>query len=123
MFLTSCPLLWGETKWPFDTLRGVYRRAYEGARRVYFVSEHNRRITEQQLGQRIDRAEVVRNAMLVNASGPLPRRASGDGRLRLAWVAFADRLEQTCAEIGGAAAPWIRSFYSQPRAGEGAFSE
>lgn len=75
-----------ETEWPFDTLRGVYRRAYEGARRVYFVSEHNRRITEQQLGQTIDRAEVVRNPTLVNASEPLPWPASGDGRLRLACV-------------------------------------
>ena len=75
-----------ETEWPFDTLRGVYRRAYEGAKRVYFVSEHNRRITEQQLGQRIDRAEVVRNPTLVNASSPLPWPAAGDGRLRLACV-------------------------------------
>ena len=75
-----------ESEWPFDTLRGVYRRAYEGAERVYFVSEHNRRITEQQLGQRIDRAEVVCNPTLVNTSGPLPWPASADSRLRLACV-------------------------------------
>lgn len=75
-----------ETDWPHDSLRRVYANAYRGARRVYFVSEHNRRITEQQLGQRIDRAEVVRNPTLVNTSGPLPWPACGEGRLRLACV-------------------------------------
>jgi glycosyltransferase involved in cell wall biosynthesis len=75
-----------ETDWPHDSLRRVYANAYRGARRVYFVSEHNRRITEQQLGQRIDRAEVVRNPTLVNTSGPLPWPSCGEGLLRLACV-------------------------------------
>ena len=75
-----------ETDWPHDSLRRVYANAYRSARRVYFVSEHNRRITEQQLAMALDRAEVVRNPTLLTTDGPLPWPDPVDGRLRLACV-------------------------------------
>lgn len=75
-----------ETEWPVDALRGIYRKAFNSAEQVFFVSEHNRRITSEQLGTRIDRAEVIRNPTLVTTRGPLPWPEPGDGRLRLACV-------------------------------------
>lgn len=54
-----------EMYWPTDRrlkrLRGVYR----SARACYFVSEHNLRLTEEQMGSRLPHASVVRNPFLV----------------------------------------------------------
>ena len=76
-----------EIHWPEDGLRALYRRCYREARAVCFVSEHNRRTVERQLGVDLADAEVVRNPFMVRSDGPLPWPASPDGRLRLACVA------------------------------------
>lgn len=51
--------------WPFDEYRPLMRRAFTEAEASYFVSEHNRRVTEEQLGVTLPRASVVRNPFLV----------------------------------------------------------
>ena len=74
--------------WPPDRARRRRRTGYEGAARCFFVSEHNRRLTEDQIGARLTNAEVVRNPYLVPAGGPLPWPEGGGGEsLRLACVA------------------------------------
>ena len=73
--------------WPEDGLRDLYRRCYRDARAVCFVSEHNRRAVERQLGIELPGAEVVRNPFMVRTDGPLPWPATPDGRWRLACVA------------------------------------
>ena len=75
-----------ETEWPFDSLRRVYRDAFAGARRVFFVSRHNLRITAQQLGTEIERAEVVSNPTALSSPGPFPWPEPSGGRFRLACV-------------------------------------
>ena len=63
------------------TIAAVYR----AARACFFVSEHNRRLTEEQLGFQLPRAAVVRNPFLVSWE---PRTDWPDDRseLRLACV-------------------------------------
>lgn len=51
--------------WPADSRVARVRRMYAGARAAFFVSEHNRRLTEQQLGCALPHARVVRNPFLV----------------------------------------------------------
>ncbi len=60
-----------ETYWPHDEARERMRRAHEGARVSLFVSEHNRRVTEDQLGP-LGNARVVRNPVLLGHDGPYP---------------------------------------------------
>jgi glycosyltransferase involved in cell wall biosynthesis len=73
--------------WPPDESRRYRRSVFEGAAHCFFVSEHNRRLTEDQIGARLAAASVVRNPYLVPTGGPLPWPESGDGSLRLACVA------------------------------------
>jgi len=47
--------------WPSDDLVQAGVPAYHGARRVFFVSERNLRLTESQLGSSLRNAVVVRN--------------------------------------------------------------
>jgi glycosyltransferase involved in cell wall biosynthesis len=51
--------------WPTDVVLPRMRSAYTSADAAYFVSEHNLRLTEEQLGCDVPRAEVVRNPYLV----------------------------------------------------------
>lgn len=74
-----------ELYWPPDEARARHRVAYEGARACAFVAEHNRRVTEDQIGTELPRAIVVRNPVRVGADGPLPWPAADD-MLRLACV-------------------------------------
>ncbi len=77
-----------ETVWPEDKNRDRLKDYFSQARKVFFVSEHNRNITIQQLGIPLDHAEVVRNPYLVTAKGPLPWPAVSDsGTFKLACVA------------------------------------
>jgi glycosyltransferase involved in cell wall biosynthesis len=74
--------------WPPDGSRSYRRGVFEGAARCFFVSEHNRRLTEDQIGARLPNASVVRNPYLVPAGDPLPwPELGGDDSLRLACVA------------------------------------
>jgi glycosyltransferase involved in cell wall biosynthesis len=61
-----------EVYWPPDEARARHRRAYLDATASIFVSEHNRRVTEEQLGGPIPAARVMRNPVLIGHDGPLP---------------------------------------------------
>lgn len=67
--------------WPPADLRMLGQRVYTGARRCYFVSEHNLQLTQAQLGLTLARAAVVRNPVLAGRSGPLPWPDSSCWRL------------------------------------------
>jgi glycosyltransferase involved in cell wall biosynthesis len=73
--------------WPYDGVRKAMYCAYSESRYNYFVSEHNRNLTELQIGARLPHAEVVRNPFLTPVAAPLPWPEMSDGRLRLACVA------------------------------------
>lgn len=75
-----------ELYWPPDHARARHRAAYEGARVCAFVAEHNRRVTEDQIGADLPRATVVHNPVLVGAEGPLPWPTIAGDVLRLACV-------------------------------------
>jgi glycosyltransferase involved in cell wall biosynthesis len=51
--------------WPPDVRRALVRSVYDDARAVYFVSERNRVLTEEQLGVALPHAQIVRNPFLV----------------------------------------------------------
>lgn len=73
--------------WPQDHSRRYRREVFEGAARCFFVSEHNRRLTEDQNGATLVNAEVVRNPYLVPAGGPMAWPGGEGESLRLACVA------------------------------------
>jgi glycosyltransferase involved in cell wall biosynthesis len=73
--------------WPPDESRGYRRDVFVRAARCFFVSEHNRRLTEDQIGADLPNAEVVRNPHLARADAPLPWPGREDESLRLACVA------------------------------------
>lgn len=73
--------------WPTDRSRPYRRDIFQRAARCFFVSEHNLRLTEEQIGVTLKNAEVVRNPYLVSAVGPLPWPSREDECLRLACVA------------------------------------
>ena len=75
-----------EMHWPADWARPYASRVFTAARRAIFVSQHNLRLTERQVGHRIERATVLRNPVLVSREGPLPWPEQ-NGALRLACVA------------------------------------
>jgi glycosyltransferase involved in cell wall biosynthesis len=54
-----------ELYWPPDWQQKTIAAVYRSARACYFVSEHNRRLTEEQLGFAPPNAAVVRNPFLV----------------------------------------------------------
>jgi glycosyltransferase involved in cell wall biosynthesis len=51
--------------WPSDPQLDAVRSLYRDARACFFVSEHNRRLTEEQIGFALPHATVVRNPVLV----------------------------------------------------------
>jgi glycosyltransferase involved in cell wall biosynthesis len=55
-----------EMYWPHDTRIARLRKVYAAARACFFVSERNRRLTEEQIGMRLPHASVVRNPFLVS---------------------------------------------------------
>jgi glycosyltransferase involved in cell wall biosynthesis len=54
-----------ELYWPADWQQKTIAAVYSSARACFFVSEHSRRLTEEQLGFPPPRAAVVRNPFLV----------------------------------------------------------
>ncbi len=74
-----------EMHWPADWARPYASRVFAGARRAIFVSEHNLRLTERQVGEPLARVSVLRNPVLVTRDGPLPWPEQ-NGELRLACV-------------------------------------
>jgi glycosyltransferase involved in cell wall biosynthesis len=75
-----------ELDWPPDGSRDAIGEVFARARLVAFVSEHSRRLTEDQIGASLPGAVVVRNPVDVGADGPLPWPEAPDGELRLACV-------------------------------------
>lgn len=73
--------------WPEDKLRGCKGQVFTDAVKCFFVSEHNRRLTEDQYGVTLKNAIVVTNPYMVSVTEPLPWPASDDATLRLACVA------------------------------------
>lgn len=74
-----------EMYWPADHELEELRRVYAGAEACLFVSEHNLRLHEEQLGMKLPNGEVVRNPFLVPWDRPQPWPSEEDG-LRLACV-------------------------------------
>ena len=76
-----------ETEWPDDRLRDFKRKFFQNAERVFFVSEHNRLVTSQQMAMDFPHGDVVRNPYMAGTEGPLPwPDVTGDDTLRLACV-------------------------------------
>jgi glycosyltransferase involved in cell wall biosynthesis len=75
-----------DLNWPPDVIRTTLQRAYADARQIYFVSEHNRLLTQQQVGQELAHSEVVRNPFLTHVPAALDWPPPVDGRFRLACV-------------------------------------
>lgn len=73
--------------WPQDKSRKYRRTVYADAVKCFFVSEHNRNLTENQNGATLTNATVVRNPFLVSAEKPLPWPGGEGDCLRLACVA------------------------------------
>jgi glycosyltransferase involved in cell wall biosynthesis len=71
--------------WPTDSKRRWLRSMYSEARWSFFVSEHNRRLTQEQFALALPRSSVIRNPYLVPATlrTDWPDTAGG---LRLACV-------------------------------------
>lgn len=68
-----------EMYWPHDRILDDLRAVYGEARGVWFVSEHNLRLTEEQIAMDLPGAKVVRNPFLVpfDRIPPWPDEARG----------------------------------------------
>jgi glycosyltransferase involved in cell wall biosynthesis len=71
--------------WPADERLPVIRAVYAAAEACYFVSEHNRELTGEQLGIDLPQASVVRNPFLVRWEPRVDWPSETDG-LRLACI-------------------------------------
>lgn len=58
--------------WPSDDIRMPLRQFASEAEHVFTVSQHNLTLLEEQIGQRLENASVVRNPFLVNYDSPQP---------------------------------------------------
>ena len=76
-----------EDLYPPDSYREELRMLFGEAERVYFVSNHNRTVTETMLAKKLPNAEVVWNPFIVDCQSELPWPPLDDGRFRLACVA------------------------------------
>lgn len=54
--------------WPPKNERAYMTNVYKHAKKCYFVSEHNRNLTEEQFGFRFTNAKIVRNPMKLKPS-------------------------------------------------------
>jgi glycosyltransferase involved in cell wall biosynthesis len=82
-----------EWHWSQDSMLHHQRAAYGGALHTYFVSRHNLRLTEEQLGLALPRASVIRNPFLVSWD-QRPAWPGGGDSWRLACVARLYPLEK-----------------------------
>jgi glycosyltransferase involved in cell wall biosynthesis len=73
--------------WPVDEIRSYMKETFQHAKRCFFVSRHNLRLTEAQMGQQLIDAEVVRNPHLAQISSPLPWAKPENDCFKLACVA------------------------------------
>lgn len=75
-----------EFDWPPDSLRSHVQNLHRNAEHSFFVSRHNRELTELQTGGSLPNASVARNPFLVRYSQPL-KWPSHCTTVRLACVA------------------------------------
>lgn len=61
-----------EAWWPLDANLDKIRHAFEGAQRVYFVSQANRTLMERQCGMAFENGEVISNPMNLACEGNIP---------------------------------------------------
>ena len=73
--------------WPPDGSRRYMRDVFKSAIKCFFVSRHNRSLTEDQIGAQLSNAAIVRNPFLVNVDSPLSWPENEAGVFRLACVA------------------------------------
>ena len=71
---------------PPDHVREPMANAFFGAQKVYFVSEHNRELTELQIGTRFPHAEVVRSPVTTPVEQPLAWPETVNERYRIATI-------------------------------------
>lgn len=74
-----------ELYWPSDWMRERCKALYAHTDAAFFVSHHNHRMTEEQLGMKIAPARVVRNPFLNDWGAPVPWPTE-TGTVRLACV-------------------------------------
>ncbi|HEX9932393.1 MAG TPA: glycosyltransferase family 4 protein [Allosphingosinicella sp.] len=79
--------------WPSDRWRRGIRGAFAHARANYFVSRHTQRLTEEQIGARVDHASLVLNPFNVAWDRPQPWPSANDG-LRLGCVGRLNAVEK-----------------------------
>ncbi|HXB42651.1 MAG TPA: glycosyltransferase family 4 protein [Puia sp.] len=70
--------------WPSSKERSFMLRALQHARRCFFVSRHNLRLTEEQFGTRLVNSTVIFNPLKISGKIPYPAVSSG---YRIACVA------------------------------------
>jgi glycosyltransferase involved in cell wall biosynthesis len=80
--------------WPADWWRESIRRAYAEADWCFFVSEHTRRLTAEQIGQTVEHGSIVRNPFKVPWESSLPWPEMEGGHIRLGCVARLDVTEK-----------------------------
>jgi glycosyltransferase involved in cell wall biosynthesis len=61
-----------EEIWPNDEMRVIVRKVFESAVWSFFVSQHNLKLTEEQIGIPLKNAEIVRNPFAVPFDSDLP---------------------------------------------------
>ncbi|MDX1931943.1 MAG: glycosyltransferase family 4 protein [Capsulimonadales bacterium] len=83
-----------DLNWPTDQSRDQMRHAYRDSVRNYFVSRHNRELTEMQIGTGLENAEVVANPCMTTARAPLPWPESDSEVVRGACVGRLFALEK-----------------------------
>lgn len=80
--------------WPGDPLLDTWRAVHRDAAASLFVSEHNRRLTEEQIGFALPRGRVVRNPFNARLDGEPTPWPADRGRLVLACLARLDAREK-----------------------------
>jgi glycosyltransferase involved in cell wall biosynthesis len=82
-----------EIHWPPDNLRRTMREAHMSAIATYFVSNHNHRLSEEQIGTVLPHAQIVRNPFQVPWAPreDWPNQAEG---MRMACIGRLDILEK-----------------------------
>lgn len=73
--------------WPRDESRQYMGAVFESAVKCFFVSNHNRRLTEDQIGRQLTNAAIVRNPFLVPREQTLPWPGNEENGFQLACVA------------------------------------
>lgn len=71
--------------WPDPASRSFMKEALLGAKQCFFVSQHNKTLTEEQFGTRLRKSQIIFNPVKTSAKGALPYPDASKG-LRLACV-------------------------------------